>query len=224
MQAQQVTEIVVTTPEAAAALRDIPILVRFLNPASPSDVARETNMPANLVHHHAKRALELGLLFETKREDRKVFYQLAARTFKHARDLLNVEEREIEEMKQLSDAFVKAYMRSDLIAGHLDPEYATYGFGDTRSGGNIEDLKPEFTPFESSEAHPTHFQARTFRLNVAAYKSLIQSISSLIMKAQPDSKNDSDVCSFAFLAFDGELREGHSDSQNINSFLALPNP
>jgi hypothetical protein len=221
---EQVAEIVVTTPEAAAALRDIPILPRFVQPASPSDVARDTNTPANLVHHHAKRALELGLLFETKREDRKVFYQLAARTFKHARDLLNVEEQEIEEMKQLSDAFVKAYMRSDRIAGHLDPEYSIYGFGDTRSGGNIEDLKPEFTPFESTEARPAHFQARTFRLSAAAYKTLIQSISSLIMKAEPDSKKDADSCSFAFLAFDGELREGHSDSQNINSFLALPNP
>jgi hypothetical protein len=221
---EQVAEIVVTTPEVAAALRDIPILIHFVQPASPSDVARDTNMPANLVHHHAKRALELDLLFETKREDRKVFYQLAARTFKYARDLLNVEEQEINEMKQLSDAFVKAYMRSDLIAGHLDPEYAIYGFGDTRSGGNIEDLKPEFTPFESSEARPAHFQARTFRLSASAYKNLVQDISSLIMKAQSDSKNDSDVCSFAFLAFDGELREGQSDSQSINSFLALPNP
>lgn len=64
----QQAELTVTTPQAAAALRDIGILAYFLEPSSPTDVAKTCKMPANLVHHHVKRALEADVLMEVKRE------------------------------------------------------------------------------------------------------------------------------------------------------------
>lgn len=217
----QQAELTVTTIEAAKALRELPILLHFLEPRSPSDVAKDADMPANLVHHHAKRAFELGLLLETKRESGKVYYQLAARTFKHPRDLLDVEAIEHDDLRQLNDAFVKAYLRSDHIAGHLDPDYAVYGFGNPATAP-FEGF-PQYTSHTSSEARPAHLQTRTVRLSAWSYRQLVQRISDALLEARMESGGDVGTCSFAFLAFDGELREGHSDSQTINSFLALPN-
>jgi hypothetical protein len=150
-----------------------------------------------------------------------VYYQLAARTFKHARDLLDPEETPLEDMQQLSRAFLSAYARSDRVAGELDPEYATYGFASTSS--NPLEQSPQYTPHSSSEARPAHFQARTLRLNASSYRKLAQRISDAILEAQADRGSDAGVCSFAVLAFDGELREGDTDSQRINSYLALSN-
>lgn len=217
----QQAEITVTTPQAAAALRDVPSLGYFLNPSSPTDVAKACKMPANLLHHHVKRALEAGVLFEVKRESRKLFYQLTARIFKVSRDLMHGKDTELEDMKLISTAFSKAYSRSDQIAGHLDPEYAIYGFGD--SSRDPRDLQPTFTDHESEQSHPAHLHLRTLRLTPASYKALAGQISKLLLEAERDSKNESDACSFAFLAWNGALREGQLDSQTVNSYLTLPN-
>jgi hypothetical protein len=217
----QRTELIVTTPEAATALREMTILPHFLEPRSPSDVGKTANMPANLVHHHAKRAVELGLLLEVKREAGKVYYQLAARTFKHARDLLSVEDVQNDDLRVLTEAFVKAYLRSDHIAGHLDPDYATHGFAPASS--QPEEQRPQFTSFPSPEAHPAHLQIRTLRLSSAGYLQLAQRISDAILETIPDSSAGSDACTFAFLAFDGAMREGSTDSHRLDSYLVLPN-
>ena len=70
--------LIIDNPEAAKAVREAQFLGYFLEPSSPSDVAKRAGIAANLMHHHANRYLELGLLFEVKRENRKVFYQLRA--------------------------------------------------------------------------------------------------------------------------------------------------
>ena len=69
----QQAELTVTTPRAAAALRGISILAYFLEPSSPTDVAKTCKMPANLVHHHVRRALEADVLMEVKRESSNVY-------------------------------------------------------------------------------------------------------------------------------------------------------
>ncbi len=217
----QQAEWIVTTSQAATVLRDISILAYFLEPSSPSDVAKSCKMPANLVHHHVKRALEAGVLMEVKRESRKVFYQLTARVFKVPRDMLDNGDAELEDMKSLSLAFTAAYARSDQIAGHLDPEYRIYGFGDASS--DPRDLQPTFSDYESNESHPAHLHARTLRLTPAGYKALAGQISKLLLEAERDSKSESDLCSFAFLAWNGAMREVLSESQTINSYLTLPN-
>ena len=217
----QQAELIVTTPQAAAVLRDTSVLPYFLSPSSPTDVAKACKMPANLVHHHVKRALEAGILFEVKRESRKVFYQLTARSFKVSRELMRSEDTELEDTKLISAAFVKAYWRSDQIAGHLDPEYVTFGFGDASS--DPRDLQPTFTGHESTESHPAHLHVRTLRLTPSSYKMLAGRISKLLLEAERDSKNESDACSFALLAWNGALRENQLDSQTVNSYLTLPN-
>ena len=217
----QQAELIVITPQAASALRDISLLAYFLEPSSPTDIARTCKMPANLLHHHVKRALEAGVLFEVKRESRKVFYQLTARIFKVSRDLVDALDIELEDLKLLSTAFAAAYSRSDQIAGHLDPDYGIYGFGDASS--DPRDLQPSFTSEESSEGQPAHFHTRTLKLTPASYKALTNQISKLLLEAEWDSKNESDACSFAFLAWNGAMREGQSESQTINSYLTLPN-
>ena len=217
----QQAELTVTTSQAASALRDISVLGYFLEPSSPTDVAKICKMPANLVHHHVKRALEAGVLVEIKRESRKVFYQLCARVFKVSRDLLDNENAELEDMKLLSTAFSAAYAHSDRIAGHLDPEYAIFGFGDAAS--DPKDLQPTFTDYESTESHPAHLHVRTLKLTTSSYKALAGQISKLLLEAERDSKSAGDPCSFAVLAWHGAMREGQSESQTINSYLTLPN-
>ena len=217
----QQTELTVTASQAAAALRDISLLGYFLEPSSPTDVAKICKMPANLLHHHVKRALEAGVLFEIKRESRKVFYQLTARVFKVSRDLLEAGDTELEDMKLLSTKFAAAYSRSDQIAGHLDPEYAIFGFGNAAS--DPRDLQPTFTEYESTESHPAHLHIRTVCLTPASYKALAGQISKLLLEAERDSKSAGDLCNFALLAWNGAMRESQSESQTINSYLTLPN-
>ena len=217
----QQAELIVTTPHAAAVLRDTSVLPYFLSPSSPTDVAKTCKMPANLVHHHVKRALEAGVLFEVKRESRKVFYQLTARVFKVSRDSLESGDTELEDMKLLSTKFAAAYSRSDQIAGHLDPEYAIFGFGNAAS--DPRNLQPTFTDYESSESHPAHLHIRTVCLTPASYKALAGQISKLLLEAERDSKSAGDLCSFALLAWNGTMRESQSESQTINSYLTLPN-
>ena len=217
----QQAELTVTTPKATAALRDIGILAYFLEPSSPTDVAKTCKMPANLVHHHVKRALEADVLMEVKRESRKVYYQLTARVFKVPRDLLDSGDSDLEDMKLLSTKFTAAYSRSDQIAGHLDPEYHIFGFGNAAT--HPRDLQPMFTNHESTESHPAHLHIRTLSLTAASYKALAGQISKLLISAERDSKSVGDLCSFAVLAWNGAMRESQSESQTINSFLTLPN-
>ena len=217
----QQAELTVTTSQAAIALRDISILAYFLEPSSPTDVAKSCKMPANLVHHHVKRALEAGVLMEVKRESRKVFYQLSARTFKVPRDLLDNGNAELEDMKLLSTKFAAAYLRSDQIAEHLDPENHIFGFGNAAS--DLRELQPTFTGYESTESHPAHLHVRTLKLTPSSYKKLAGQISTLLLEAERDSKSVSDLCSFALLAWNSAMREDQLESQKINSFLTLPN-
>jgi hypothetical protein len=217
----QRAELTVTTSQAASALRDISLLAYFLEPSSPTDVARTCQMPANLLHHHVKRALEAGVLFEVKRESRKVFYQLTARVFKVPRELMDTQTTDLEDIKLISRAFTSAYTRSDQIAGHLDPEYAIFGFGNESS--DPRDLQPTFTDNESTESHPAHLHIRTLCLTPSSYKKLAGQISKLLLEAERNSKSKADACSFAFLAWNGAMREGQLDSQTVNSYLTLPN-
>ena len=217
----QQAELTVTTSQAAAALRDISVLAYFLEPSSPTDVAKTCKMPANLVHHHVKRALEAGVLFEVKRGSRKVFYQLTARVFKVPRDLLNNGNAELEDMKLLSAKFAAAYLRSDQIAEHLDPEHHVFGFGNAAS--DPKDMQPTFTNHESTESHPAHLHIRTVCLTPSSYKALAGQISKLLISAERDSKSVGDLCSFAVLAWHGAMRESQSELQTINSYLTLPN-
>ena len=87
--ALQVSELVVTEREQARALQDSGFLGRFLEAASASYVARSLGIPANLAQH-ARRHAALGLLVEVRRERGRVYYQLAARTFRFRRSLLPV--------------------------------------------------------------------------------------------------------------------------------------
>jgi DNA-binding transcriptional ArsR family regulator len=80
----QQQEIILTDPEAPRALRDNDLVGEFLEPTSPSQIAKKKGLAANVVHHHAKRLLGLGLLFEANRKAGRVFYQLTARRFSNS--------------------------------------------------------------------------------------------------------------------------------------------
>ncbi len=217
----QQAEIEIFTIEAAKALRDIPLLQHFAAPNSPSDVAKAANMPANLVHHHAKRALESGILFEAKRENGKVFYQLAARVFKHARHLLDEEDTKREDLQTLEQAFVRAYVQSDHLASRENPEYAFYSFSTKhRTPDSLTDVNNDTPNF-----CPAHFQTKTVQLTQATYIKLAQQLATLLSEigAESDSSASSETrpCTFAVLAFEGVLRPGNDNSETISTFLPM---
>ena len=210
-------EMIVTREDQAIALQDVGFLGQFLEPRSPSDVAKKLGMPANLAHHHAKRHAELGLLLDAGRDAGKVYYQLAARTFKHARSLIPAgapNERVTATLARLEEQFLAAYQRSDQVAGHQDPDWTVYGFSTKRRP------RPEKVPGRPPiEARPAHFQVRTFRLSSKHYQQLVQQIARLLEQAEADP--DDTPCTLAFLALDGALQAGQQDSHMISSFVPL---
>lgn len=218
----QTQEITLTNPEAARALRDNELLGEFLEPTSPSDLAKKKGLAANVVHHHAKRFLELGLLFEERRETRRVFYQLTARRFKYDRNLLG-ETPEISELQELSGAFTNAYGRSSHLEGH-EPDYSIHWFGDRSEFPNqyqamLIRFPEDAVPQENLEAHPAHYSARTFCLSAKKYLELVKAINGLMMECQDEPSSSDGLCTIALLAFDGVTREGGTGSAALNSFI-----
>ncbi len=211
----------ITNPEAAEVLRNSAVLQFFLEPVSPSDVAKRSGLAANLVHHHAKKALELGLLLEIKRENGKVFYQLAARQFTYARDLLEFEQKEPEDMRLISNAFLEAYQRSDALLRGEDAYVLTHGF--VTEENPQPPAKPEHK--EMLEKHPAYFVARTFCLGQVRYQQLVNDISRLIEEAEAENTTEASSCSLVFIGFDGQWRENQNqgDTIHINGFVPRSN-
>jgi hypothetical protein len=215
---KQQDELILTNPEAARALRDSAIFAQFLEPKSPSDVARRTGMAANLVHYHANRLLELGLLFEAGREDGRVLYQTVARTIKHADSLLG-SEAQSDTMRVLSEAFLKAYERSNHLAGEDSSDFHMYGIA--KASDPLERQQPTFMTGESVEPRPVHLQARTLKLTGEQYQAFIAKVANLMLELEAETDKNAGQCSFAFIGFDGPIREGFSDSQMIDSFVPV---
>jgi DNA-binding transcriptional ArsR family regulator len=211
----QKDQIRISNPEAAKTLRDSPVLHHFLEPASPSEVAKKVGMPANLVHHHAKRALELGILFEAKKQGRKIFYQLAAKNFTHRRDLLTLEQTKGAELQQLSQAFLEAYLHCETDATNAaNPDYHMVGFADPAPN------PPSTAPQDPMHQHPAHFHVRTLMLGVAQYQKLLQTLHGLLEEAEFDQT--AQPCTIAVLGFTGEWRKGHNNCTSISSFALEP--
>ena len=207
-----------TDIEAARALRGVGFLPQFLEPASPSDVAKQAKVAANLVHHHAKRCLELGLLFEAKREGGKVFYQTAARNFKVPRGLLENEDKIGVTIRSLSSAFMQAYEKSDRLTNKDDYEFDVYGYSDP-----IPQLHDETKPIlGSGEARPAHFQAVTVRLSPSSYQELVRKIAVLLNETKPEPKEGA-ACTIGLMAFEGlipdEFGQFETESRHLNSFV-----
>jgi hypothetical protein len=209
----------VTDIEAARAIRNVQFLGSFLDPASPSDVAKLAKVAANLVHHHAKRCLELGLLFVAKREAGKVFYQLAARTFSVPRGLLEHDETIGATLQNLSSAFMQAYIRSDRLNSNGDPDFDLWCFDPSATE---EVWKGE--PYKGGdEGWPAHFQSITMRLNRASYQDLIGKIAILLAETKPENVRGAAVCTISILGFAEPLEESYpaysNESRALNSFV-----
>ena len=215
----QTNRVRLTSPEAARALYETPVLHKFLAERNPSDVAREIGMPANLVHHHVKRGVELGLLLETRREAGRVYYQLAAREFTHARSLLGMNGKITRLLESLSGSFLEAYRKSEAETSNADdPDYDVIGFQESAS---LPIEAPPRTP-EPVAGHPAHFQSRTLQLSAASYQTLVQQISVTIAGLTPEETPGAANCTLTLIGFQGELRPGHDNSQSITSFVPLP--
>ena len=208
-------ELILTSEDQVRAVQDVGFLSRFVEPASPSQVARELGIAANLAHHHAKKHADLELLTEVEREGGRVYYQLAAKMFKHGRDLtasLNPEMAFGLNISLLTDKFLAAFERSDRLVEGNDPDWHIYTFvGQEPSPAPATDHPPE--------THPAHFQTRTVRLSQARYLALVRQIGKLLETTEADGKADKNTCTLAFLAFDGELQKGVRGGHRVSSFV-----
>lgn len=122
-------ELILTEADQARAVQDPSFLRQFLEPNSPSEVAKKLNMPANLARHRAQRHAALGLLREVKREHSRVYYQLVAQTFKHVHSLLpagDPDEYTAVTLAQVQERFLAAYKHSDRLAYSQDPNWSVY--------------------------------------------------------------------------------------------------
>jgi DNA-binding transcriptional ArsR family regulator len=210
-------ELFIARKEQARALQDVTFLGAFLEPASPSDVARRLGMSANLAHHHAQKHAALGLL-EVKRERGKVYYQLAARSFKYPRTLLPPEDPENHAAvapKRLGERFLEAYARSDRIAGRQDPDWIVCSF----SPEGAPELPPPEGDEQPLEPRPAHFQLRTLTLRPENYRKLVRQIAALLAQAEGEEGEGVGPGTLAFLALDGALQEGMRDGHQYTSYV-----
>lgn len=208
---------VVENAEQATALQDVGFLGQFVEPASPSEVARKLGMAPNLAHHHAKRHASLGLLVEVRREGGRVYYQLAARRFKHRRSLVPVghpDERVTATLSRLEVQFLEAYERADRIAGVQDPDWTVYGF----VPGPVPEAVPE-GDLIAPEARPAHLQVRTVRLTPEGYVRLVRGVWRLLEEVEADTQDVGAACTFAFLAMEGVLHQGEQEGMITASFV-----
>lgn len=196
----QQDEIIITNPDAARALRDTRLLAYFLEPQSPSVVARRIGQRANLVHHHVKRSLELGLLMEQRRQGRRVYYQL---------------EDEGAFVRDLTSAFMDAFVRPDRLHGNQDLEYTARGF--ERVPDVLSDSDARVALSERSEARPAHPVSRTLKLQPETYLKLVRDTSRLVLEAESESTLDG-ACTLSFLAFDSVVHGLNDDTQVVSSF------
>lgn len=211
--------------EAARALKaNTGFLDLFVNPRSPTDIADAAGMAPNLAHHHASKLAKLGLLFEQRRQGRKVYYQLAAREFRVPWSVLPPVDETAGELKTAQDlllAFSRAYEVSWLAAGEQE-EYVA-GFGDALTPPTAPQ-KPSSPPVQ---AIPTHFEALTLRLTPERYRRLVQTLSQLLQEAAVeggDLKEQGHVCTLALMAFEGSIENPASQwqgrvSRQVSSFL-----
>lgn len=215
-------ELTLTEAEQARAVQDSGFLGQFLKPVSPSDVAKKLEMPANLAHHHAQRHAALGLLREVKREHGKVYYQLAAQTFKHAHSLLpagDPDEYTAATLAQVQERFLAAYERSDRLTDNQDPNWRVHQFSESSL-----DKKQEPTPVvdvdtPALEAHPAHFQVRALPLTPTGYQQLVRRIYELLRDVSVDMEAGAAPCTFVFMAMDGDVQAGTRDSNSVSSFV-----
>ncbi len=216
---QQVHERLIDSSEAARALLNVKFLSQFLAPASPSDVARLLDMRPNLAHHHARRCQRLGLLFEARRFQGKVFYQLTARQFRLPRGR-DRSSGPISEgtLRQLTDAYLAAFERSDT---QMDDEHLALSLCSFKTAG----AQPVADPIhmESDEARPAFFVHRTFKLTPERYRRLLSRIEALIRNEASEADDPrAGVCTVATLAFDGAAHEGLCDDSLSHSSYFLP--
>ena len=220
----QKDELVITREDQAKAVQDVGFLGQFVNPSSPSYVAKKLGMAANLAHHHAQKHANLGLLLESERSGGKVYYQLAARAFKHRRGLLSTDNLEATfglNLFLLKERFLAAFERSDRLETTDDPDWSIYKFAS--EGEVVEPSK--LSREQMLEAHPAHFQARTVRLSQVQYLEVVRRIRS-ILEGTEATKNstDKDTCTLAFLAFDGDLHEHAKEAHVVSSFVPPLDP
>ncbi|AZI42400.1 ArsR family transcriptional regulator [Deinococcus psychrotolerans] len=206
---------------AARALRqDSKFLAHFIVPLSPSEVAPRLGMAANLAHHHARKLVDVGLLFEQSREGGKVLYQLAAREFRVSSDLLPPEDEAgngSANMRGLSAGFLQAYERSwrNMNEGQED----VYGFGTTERPAHLNQLSYPV----SDEAYPTHSDTLTLRLTPERFQQLARSLSALLDEAQAEGvREEGTACTLAVLVFQAEPSQPEQLSRNQDSFLGWP--
>lgn len=219
MTQEQLASIKVDDANMARALRqDTDFLSLFAQPKSPTQVAKATGMAANLAHHHAKKLADLGLLFEQRREGRKVFYQLAALEFRVPSLLLPPDEEAGNGsgiIRKLSEGFMQAYERS-WARMHADEEdVMRFGAGEQRPE---LDVPPHDV---SDEAYPTHLDHLTLRLSPERYRALAHALSQLLTEAAAeDHSKEGQHCTLAVLAFeDGRTFTGDRLSRSMDSFL-----
>ena len=218
---EQQSRMTITREDQARALsQNVSFLGEFVQPRSPSEVAPVLGMAANLAHHHARKLETLGLLFEQRREGGRVYYQLSAREFRHAHDLLPPEDPDeglTRDLRTLGEQFQAAFARSWRVAdGEGDEGMAVFGF---KPAAPIPVLEGRAT-----EPHPTHFDTVNLRLTPERYRRLARELSHLLEEAVNEAATagrdgPGALCTVAVLAYRGNLLNADVWGRSTSSFL-----
>ena len=208
---------IITNVKQVKALQSHNLLKFFLEPTSPSEVAKALNQPANRIHYYVKRYLSLGLLEHVNRIYGKDLYQLKAKTFKYPRSLLpatSPNSTTKRYLDQLVTRFEEAFIRSELQHGSEEDDWVVFNFDSVReeqddsvdSGNKIQE-----------EMRPPFVQLKTVKMSPEQYKRFVLNVSRQIDELGPAEVGSGKPCTVSFVAFEGEFDDDVSQGEFIVS-------
>jgi hypothetical protein len=175
------------------------LLSHFTESKSPSDVAKEMNMPANVIHYRVKRAVKLGLLVIAERQGRRHCFRLAAEKFRVPLDLLPLISEVTPHM--LKRALTKIHKGFSQELSQV--QNTLYESAYDVDGERFVDLDIQNSVL--AKAFFPVIQLLEIRLQPAHYVNLVEILTRGLTEAQEKVNSEGQLCTFVIIAYQGSI-------------------
>lgn len=183
------------------------LLSYFTESRNPSEVAKEMNIPANILHYHVKRAVQLRLLTVTEQIGRRRRYRLAAEKFRIPLDILPLMSeatplmlRRVLTKIQRGFSQELSYLQENLYEGAYNEGGKRFVDFDLRDSVSVKAFFPAMQLLE-------------IRLRPAQYISLVETLTRELTNAQETVSAEGELCTFVIVAYRGSVSKQDLEPQ-----------